>query len=130
LEKSGRYFAVFGAVVGGVSAFYLLGPMGDFLGRKFTIYESGGAILIIAGVLATLFYLIGPPIAVLVKKGVKSLENHMVKMAFQDILVAVFGLIVGLIIANLIGTSLARIPFVGSFLPSIALVLLGCFSCN
>ena len=125
MEKSGRYFAVFGAIVGGVSAFYLLGPISDFLGRSFTIYESGGAILVIAGVLATLFYLIGPPIAVLVKKGVKSLENQMVKMAFQDILVGVFGLIVGLIIANLIAPSLARIPFAGSFLPSIALVLLG-----
>lgn len=125
MQKSGRYFAVFGAIVGGVSAFYLLGPISGFLGRNFTIYESAGAILVIAGVLATLFYLIGPPIAALVKKGVKSLENRMVKMAFQDILVGVFGLIVGLIIANLIAPSLARIPFAGSFLPSIALVLLG-----
>ena len=49
----------------------------------------------------------------------------MVRMAFQDILVGVAGLIIGLIIANLIAPSLGRIPVVGSFLPVIALVILG-----
>ncbi len=125
MDKTGRYFAVAGAVIGGVSGFYLLEPVSEFLAREFSIYQSVGVIALFVGVFAGLFYLIGPPIFRLIKKGVKSLESQMVRMAFQDILVGVAGLIIGLIIANLIAPSLGRIPVVGSFLPVIALVILG-----
>lgn len=125
LEKSGRYFAIFGAIVGGTSAFYLLSPLSDYFKREFSLVESEGMMLLSAGVVAVIFFFAGPPIAVLVRKGVKWLENRMVKMALQDILVGVGGLIIGLIIANLIAPSLARIPIAGSFLPAIALILFG-----
>ncbi len=125
MEKSGRYFGIFGALVGGTSAFYLLAPLSRFFKRGFSLFESAGMILLGAGVIAVIFFFAGPPIAILVRKGVKWLENRMVKMALQDILVGAGGLIIGLIIANLIAPSLARIPIVGSFLPSIALVLFG-----
>jgi len=125
LEKAGRYFAIFGALVGGISGFYLMIPLAVFFKREFSLFESGGMILLMAGVVSVIFFFAGPPIAILVKKGVKWLENRMVKMALQDILVGAGGLIIGLIISNLITPSLSRIPIVGSVLPSVAMVLLG-----
>jgi len=125
LEKAGRYFAVLGALIGGAVGFYLLVPLSVFFKKEFGIIESAGVVLLMAGVISVIFFFIGPPIAVLVKKGVKWLENRMVKMSLQDILVGAGGLIIGLIIANLITPSLARIPIVGSVLPSLAMVLFG-----
>lgn len=125
MEKAGRYFAILGALVGGIAGFYLLIPIAVFFNREPSIIESAGILLLFAGIVAVLFFFIGPPATVLVRKGVKWLENRMVKMALQDILVGVGGLIVGLIISNLITPSLSRIPIVGSVLPSIAMVLLG-----
>jgi uncharacterized protein YacL len=125
LEKAGRYFALLGAIIGGIAGFYLLIPIAVFFNRELSILESAGILLVFAGIIAAIFYFVGPPAAVLVRKGIKWLENRMVKMSLQDILVGVGGLIVGLIISNLITPSLSRIPIVGSVLPSIAMVLLG-----
>ena len=125
MGKAGRYFAILGALVGGVAGFYLLIPIAVFFRRELGIFESAGIIVLLAGIVSVLFFFIGPPVTVLVRKGVKWLENRMVRMALQDILVGVGGLIIGLIISNLITPSLSRIPIVGSVLPSIAMVLLG-----
>ncbi len=125
MDKAKRYFAILGAITGGISGFYLLIPLGLFFKREFAIFESSGIILFLATIVSVLFFFVGPPVAIIVKKSVKWLENHMVKMALQDILVGVGGLIIGLIISNLITPSLKGIPIVGSILPFIAMVLLG-----
>ena len=63
MEKSGRYFAIFGAIVGGTSAFYLLSPLSDYFKREFSLVESAGMMLLSAGVVAVIFFFAGPPIA-------------------------------------------------------------------
>ncbi|HHW19306.1 MAG TPA: TRAM domain-containing protein [Firmicutes bacterium] len=125
MEKVGRYFAVFGALLGGIAAFYLLPPLSKLLKVEFRIYESAGIIVLTSAVFAVLFFFTAPPTAILVEKSIKWLENRVTRLSLQDIAVGVGGLIIGLIIANLIAPSLAKIPIVGSFLPSIALVILG-----
>ena len=46
MDKTGRYFAVAGAVIGGVSGFYLLEPVSEFLAREFSIYQSVGVLML------------------------------------------------------------------------------------
>jgi len=125
LRKAARYFAIFGALIGGVSAFYMLTPIGAFLKTQLNVYESAGIVLLTSAIFSVIFFFSGPPLAIFTQKGITWLVNRVVKMSLQDIAVGVGGLIVGLIIANLIAPSLSKIPVAGSFLPSIALVIFG-----
>lgn len=125
MEKARRYFALAGAVLGGIAAFYLVSPLKELLKREFQIYESAGLIVFLSAVFAVAFFFLGPPMAKLAISGIEWIEKKVVGASLQDIVVGAGGLIVGLIIANLLAPSLARIPLVGSFLPTIALILLG-----
>jgi uncharacterized protein YacL len=125
LEKARRYFALAGAVIGGIIAFYLITPLKGLLKTELPIYESAGVIVFTSALFAVAFFFLGPPVAKLVISGVDWLEKKVVGAPLQDIVVGAGGLIVGLIIANLLTPSLSRIPLVGPFLPSIALVILG-----
>jgi len=53
------------------------------------------------------------------------LEGRFQRLPGQEIMVGVAGLIVGLIIANLFGSSLSRLPLAGPYLPLVANLLLG-----
>jgi uncharacterized protein YacL len=58
-------------------------------------------------------------------RGTSWAENRLQKMPTQDMLSGVAGLIIGLIIANLLAGSLARIPWAGTLLPTAGSVILG-----
>lgn len=125
LDKARRYFAVFGALTGGILGFYLVKPIGGMLENDLGIWESAGIVVFSSAVLAVVMFFAGPILGHWVSAGVDWIEERVVRLSLQDIVVGAGGLVVGLIIANLLAPSLARIPGVGSFLPSIALVLLG-----
>lgn len=125
MDRARRYFAMAGAAIGGVTAFYLVSPLERLLKMELPIYESAGVIVFTSAVFAVALFFLGPPVARLLVSGIDWIERKLVGASLQDILVGAGGLIVGLIIANLLAPSLARIPLVGSFLPSIALVFLG-----
>lgn len=125
MEKARRYFALAGAVLGGIAAFYLVSPLKELLKREFQIYESAGLIVFLSAVFAVAFFFLGPPMAKLAISGIEWIEKKVVGASLQDIVVGAGGLIVGLIIANLLAPSLASFPLVGRFLPTIALILLG-----
>ena len=125
MEKARRYFALAGAVLGGIAAFYLVSPLKELLKREFQIYESAGLIVFLSAVFAVAFFFLGPPMAKLAISGIEWIEKKVVGASLQDIVVGAGGLIVGLIIANLLAPSLKEIPLAGKFLPTIALILLG-----
>jgi len=125
LEKARRYFALAGAILGGTAGYYLRIPLEGILRREFQIYESAGLIVFVAAIFAVAFFFLGPPIARLTVSGLDWIEKKVVGASLQDIVVGAGGLIVGLIIANLLTPSLFRIPIVGPFLPTIALIVLG-----
>lgn len=52
-------------------------------------------------------------------------ESKLQKMPLSDLMGAAIGLIIGLIIASLLGASFARIPLVGNYVPIVGSVLLG-----
>ena len=85
----------------------------------------GGILVFSSAVLAVVMFSPGPSLGHWVSAGGRIDRGAGGKTSLQDIVVGAGGLVVGLIIANLLAPSLARIPGVGSFLPSIALVLLG-----
>lgn len=125
MDKARRYFAVAGAVIGGVIAFYLLSPLEGLLKSELGIYESAGVVLFSSALFAVALFFLGPPIARLAISSIDWLEKKVVGAPLQDIVVGVGGLIIGLIIANLLTPSLARIPLVGPFLPAIVMAVLG-----
>lgn len=125
MERARPYFAVFGALAGGVAAFYLVGPLASLLKTEIGFYESAGFMLFVAAIFAVICFFVGPVFARLVVRGVEWLESRVLRLSLQDIVLSAGGLIVGLIIANLLTPSLARIPLVGSFLPSITMVIMG-----
>lgn len=124
MHKSRHYFAAFGVLLGGVGGFYLIGPVGAALKVELGIWEGAGIVMFTAALAAVALFFSGPLIARLVITGVDWIEKRVVRLSLADIAVAVGGLIVGLLIANLLTPSLAKIPVVGSFLPSIVLVVL------
>ena len=125
MEKARRYFAVFGALIGGSLGFYLVKPIGTLLKSELGIWESAGVIVFSSAIFAVVMFFIGPILGRWVSSGIAWIEQRVVRLSLQDITVGAGGLVVGLIIANLLAPSLARIPGVGSVLPAIALVLLG-----
>lgn len=125
MEKARRYFALAGAVLGGIAAFYLVSPLEELLKREFQIYEKLGLSVFVAALFAVAFFFLGPPMAKLAVSGIEWIEKKVVGASLQDIVVGAGGLIVGLIIANLLAPSLKEIPLAGKFLPTIALILLG-----
>ena len=52
MDKVRRYFAMAGALLGGVGAFYLIAPLENLLKQEFTVYVSAGVIVFAAAVLA------------------------------------------------------------------------------
>ena len=59
MEKAGRYFALLGAIIGGIAGFYLLIPIAVFFNRELSILESAGILLVFAGIIAAIFYFVG-----------------------------------------------------------------------
>lgn len=125
MEKAKKYFLVFGLLLGGVLGFYLTPWLEHLFKVELLLYQSAGVILFTAILVGVIFYFSGVPVATLVARGVVYLEEYVARMSLADIAVGAGGLIIGLIIANLLTSSLARIPIVGSFLPAVAMVLLG-----
>ncbi|MEA4891588.1 MAG: PIN domain nuclease [Peptococcaceae bacterium] len=69
--------------------------------------------------------LLGPYIIRATERLIRFGENRLSRIPTADLMGGVFGLIIGLIIASLIGPSLSNIPFIGRYLPLLTSVLLG-----
>jgi uncharacterized protein YacL len=70
-------------------------------------------------------YAVAPRMICIVVQTTKWMETRMHKMPTQDIIGGVIRLILGLIIANLLGASFHRLPYVGYFLPIVGSLILG-----
>jgi uncharacterized protein YacL len=75
---------------------------------------------IIIGIVSFIFVIVGlliaPTLINLATKTTRWLENKLNKTPMQEIIGGALGLIIGLIIANLFGISIYRLPFVGPYL--------------
>jgi uncharacterized protein YacL len=81
------------------------------------------AAIVLVFALAT--FLIAPWLIRVTLQIIKFCDSRLQRTPMQDIIGGAFGIIVGLVIANLLGASLARIPMVGPYVPVVASLLLG-----
>lgn len=76
-------------------------------------------------VLGIIAFLLTPWFLKIILQMVRFFEGVLQRMPVQDLIGGIIGLTVGLIIANLLGAPLARLPLVGFYIPIIASLLLG-----
>lgn len=77
------------------------------------------------GLALALGFFTGPYLIRQTKLLIRWWENKLIKIPAADLMGAVFGLIIGLIIAFLIGPNLSGIPVIGRFLPLLISILFG-----
>lgn len=117
------------ALIGGIAGYQLalygwpfITTVANFEGNT-VVYGGTMAVGTLAG--AAIAYLVAPSI---INQGLTLIqwsEAKLQKIPLYDVLTGAFGLIVGLIIANLLGFPLSRVPFLGFVLPLIANLGLG-----
>lgn len=78
-----------------------------------------------AVVFGLIFYLFSPGLIQRLGKFSALIEGQMQRIPTHDIVISTVGLMVGLIIANLLGFALVGIPYVGPYLPIISNILFG-----
>jgi uncharacterized protein YacL len=76
-------------------------------------------------VLGLLGFILAPWVIAKILDVIDWIEKKLQKMPLADLLGAALGLIIGLIIASLLGVSLAKIPLVGNFLTILCSLVLG-----
>jgi uncharacterized protein YacL len=79
----------------------------------------------IALVFAVAVFLLAPWLIRVMLQMIRFFEGKLQRTPMQDLVGGAFGIIVGLVIANLLGASLARIPVIGPYIPVVASLLLG-----
>lgn len=85
-------------------------------------YSIVGVVTLLCGLV--MFWL-APRLVRLTLRMVEFFESTLQRTPIQDLVGGALGLIVGLIIANLFGAPLARIPWIGPYIPVVASILLG-----
>jgi uncharacterized protein YacL len=70
-------------------------------------------------------FMLAPRMTVVTLKVVDFMETALQRIPVQDLVGGAFGLIIGLVIANLLGAPLVNIPWVGPYIPIIFSVLFG-----
>jgi uncharacterized protein YacL len=94
---------------------------GQPLSPVFNMAVSGA----VAALVGIIIFILSPRILKQIRRLYRRVENSLQRMATADIIVAALGLIIGLIIANLVGFSLAGLPLVGRYLPIVSNIFLG-----
>lgn len=123
IRKIMRGVITFGFLAGGIYFGYFLTHNG--LLEVYNL-EVKLALTIFPGVLAGLIgFSAAPKITSWVVQATRWVESKLQKMPFTDLLGAAIGLIIGLIIASLLGSTFAKVPLVGNYVPMVGSVLLG-----
>ncbi len=123
IRKIMRTIIALSFLAGGISLGYALTHNGLL---KVPNLEIRMALTAFPGVVAGLIgYSIAPRLITWVVQMTEWVESKLQKMPFSDLMGAAIGLIIGLIIASLLGSSFARIPLVGNYVSIVASILLG-----
>jgi len=90
--------------------------------KELFLYSLVGLIALVFGILT---FLLAPWLIRVTLQMVRFFEGVLQRTPVQDLIGGALGLIIGLVIANLLGAPLARIPWLGPYIPIIASLLLG-----
>jgi len=106
--------------------YYGLVPLEAVLGVHLASLQQKIAFIILGSVISGLIgFFIAPIFVKYLWDYTTRVERRLHKTPVQDIIIGSFGLILGLVIANLLSAPLARFPGLGVFLPTVSSILLG-----
>lgn len=81
-----------------------------------------GVLMVVLGLIG---FVIGKPLGALIVRGTTKLEQRLKQMPLPALVSSTIGLIVGLLIAALLASTVKQLPVVGDFMPVVLSVLLG-----
>ena len=134
LDKVLRFFIILIMGIAGGALLNLASPVLTQIGSEVLNQDMGLFKITLAGLLCILFgALLGGVVGWLISSfliGKLHLFTHWVeeqlnKTPIHDVIAGVIGLAIGLIIANLLGSSFSKIPIVGDYIPVIFSLVLG-----
>ena len=135
LERVLRFFIVLITAIIGGTLFELLVPTAnDYLSAPLWRMELGVFGLSLAGLVCILVGtvlggIVGYPLAPFFTTRLRRfsvwVEGQLGKMPIRDVIAGAIGLIIGLIIARLLGDSFSTIPIVGDYIPIVFSIVLG-----
>jgi uncharacterized protein YacL len=117
-----------GLIIGIILGYCTVPPLKVITGIRLSAPQTNSVIIFLGGLFAIFGFALGPATVRSVSRSTLWLEGRLQRTPVQDIVVGSIGLIVGLVIANLLGTPLSRIPVFGSILPTLASILLAYLS--
>jgi uncharacterized protein YacL len=120
-----RISLAIGFLIGGTATYYGIGPIERVAGMTLSLVQSTSLVIFGACLIGLIFFLLGPAFANWVWQLVTWVEARLYRASTQDVISGAIGLILGLIIANLLGSALSRIPLLGPYLPTGSMLLLG-----
>jgi uncharacterized protein YacL len=116
---------VVSSALGFVAAFYGANPLEKLLNTIFSQtmrWTIIGLSVVVGGILG---YAVAPWLIRVVWKAIRWLEGKLRRTPLQDIFFGAIGLIIGLIIANLIGSAFSKVPGIGVIVPIAGSIILG-----
>lgn len=81
-----------------------------------------GVLMVVCGLIG---FMIGKPLGSLIVRGTTRLEQQLKQMPLPALVSSTIGLIVGLLIAALLASTVKQLPIIGTYMPVILSVLLG-----
>lgn len=81
-----------------------------------------GVLMVVCGLIG---FVIGKPLGALIVRGTTLLEQRLKQMPLPALVSSTIGLIVGLLIATLLASTVKQLPVIGNYMPVILSVLLG-----
>ena len=81
-----------------------------------------GILMVLCGLIG---FVIGKPLADLIVRGTTLLEQRLKQMPFPALISSTIGLIVGLLIAALLASTVKQLPVIGTYMPVVLSVLFG-----
>lgn len=126
LNKAMRaVMTVGGLALGYAFVLYSLPYLTELVGYQVTMVSVGGLLGVGALLGGIIGFILAPKTTVLLWQVTVWIETRLQRAPMQDIIAGAIGLILGLIIANLLGSAFARLPWVGVILSPLGSIILG-----
>lgn len=116
-----------GLAVGYIVSFPLFSLMrsmdvGILANQSYGFIIMVGILMVLCGLIG---FVIGKPLADLIVRGTTLLEQRLKQMPFPALISSTIGLIVGLLIAALLASTVKQLPVIGTYMPVVLSVLFG-----
>ncbi len=120
-----RIMLLVGFIAGGAVTYYFVPLLEHYLGASVSLLQLVSVITFGASLGGLILFFASPLVVRQIWHLISWIEARLYRASAQDVVCGSIGLILGLIIANLLGSALSRIPLVGNYLPTGSMLLFG-----